>query len=207
MPDGTIKEPDGHLARFARANQFWHTDSSFRAVPAKASLLSVRILPHEGGDTEFASTRAAYDQLSAEEQSQLDQKIAVHSITHSRRTLGDNAVSEEQKQALPPVQQALVRTNPVNGRKSLLIGAHVCSIDGMSDDEAQALNDRLVDSAIAAGTYRHHWKPGDMVMWDNRAVLHRGHAYDEVNEVRTLIRTTVAGAGPTVVDGRVVSGG
>ena len=206
LPDGSFKEPGGHLALFGRANQFWHTDSSFKATPAMASLLSARVIP-SGGDTEFASTRAAYEALSVAEQARLDPLIAIHSIAYSREQLSPDAVSEEQKRALPPVPQALVRTNPVTGRKSLLIGAHLAAIDGMADDEAQALNRELVALATRPeNTYRHSWRVGDIVMWDNRAVLHRGHPYDEVNHIRLLIRTTIAGAGPTVIDGEIVEG-
>lgn len=207
LPDGSIKQAGSQLALFGRANQFWHTDSSFREVPAMASLLSARTLPAVGGDTEFASTRAAYEALSGDEQAALADLIAIHSIVHSREKLSPTAVSEEQRQALPPVPQALVRTNPVTGRKSLLIGSHVSGIVGMPDGEAEALNQKLVAIATRPEfTFRHSWRDGDMIMWDNRAVLHRGHVYDDVNDVRLLMRTTLAGRGPTVIDGAVVEG-
>lgn len=206
LPDGTLKEPGGHLSLFGRANSFWHTDSSFRECPSKASLLSARIIPDEGGDTEFASTRAAFESLPAAEQARLSDLVAVHSLAFSRRKLSPDAISPEQEKALPPVQQALVRTNPVTGRKSLLIGAHVQDIVGMAHDEAQALLAELLARATQpAFTYRHRWTVGDIVMWDNRAVLHRGHAYDEVNSRRLLIRTTLAGDGPTAAEGQVLA--
>lgn len=207
LPDGSIKDPDSQLALFTRANLFWHTDSSFKAVPAKASLLSARIIPRTGGDTEFASTRAAYEALPEARRARLDGLIAIHSITKSREKLSLHAVTAEQKQAMPPVPQALVRRNPVTGRKSLLIGSHVAAIVGMEEDEAMDLNEELVALATRPEfTYRHRWRVDDIVMWDNRAVLHRGHPYDEVSERRLMIRTTVAGSGPTVVDGRIVEG-
>ena len=207
MPDGSRKPADGALALFARANLFWHTDSSFKPVPAMASLLSARILPKAGGDTEFASTRAAYEALPPERQRRLDRLIAVHWIVTSRLKVSPAAVTEEQRQALPPVRQALVRTNPVTGRKSLLIGSHVTHIEGMADAEALALNEELVELASRPGhTYRHTWRADDLVIWDNRAVLHRGHPYDEAGDDRLLVRTTVAGRGPTVADGRIVEG-
>lgn len=206
LPDGTLKEPGGHLSLFGRANSFWHTDSSFRVVPAKASLLSARIIPDEGGDTEFASTRAAFESLDADEQARLDGLVAVHSLAYSRRQLSPDAISPEQEKALPPVEQALVRTNPVTGRKSLLIGAHVRDIVGMPHEEAQSLLSALLERATRPEfTYRHCWSVGDIVMWDNRAVLHRGHSYDEVGSRRLLIRTTLAGDGPTAADGRVLA--
>lgn len=206
LPDGTLKEPGGHLSLFGRANAFWHTDSSFRAVPSKASLLSARIIPDEGGDTEFASTRAAYEALDAVEQARLADMVAVHSLAFSRRKLSPDAITPEQEKAMPPVEQALVRTNPVTGRKSLLIGAHVRDIVGMPHDEAQALLAELLEQATRPEfTYRHRWTVGDIVMWDNRSVLHRGHAYDEVGSRRLLVRTTLAGAGRTASEGRVLA--
>lgn len=207
LPDGTKKDPNGQLALFTRANLFWHTDSSFKAVPARASMLAARILPRAGGDTEFASTRAAWEALDAATQARLEGLIAIHSIAKSRERLSANAVTAAQKRAMPPVPQALVRTNPATGRKSLLIGSHVAAIVGMDEAEALALNDELVALATRPEhTYRHTWRPDDIVLWDNRAVLHRGHPYDEIDDERLLIRTTLAGAGPTVVDGRIVPG-
>jgi alpha-ketoglutarate-dependent 2,4-dichlorophenoxyacetate dioxygenase len=203
--DGSIKEPGGQASLFARANQLWHTDSSFREVPAMASLLSTRILPPDNPDTEFVSTRTAFEALGAEVQAELADLIVIHSIVHSREKLSPDAVNAEQRQALPPAPQALVRTNPVTGRKSLLIGSHVAGIVGMADEEAQALNEKLVAIATQPELiYRHRWSDGDLIMWDNRAVLHRSHPFDDANEIRLLMRTTLAGLGPTVVDGQIV---
>jgi len=205
MPDGSRKDPEGQLALFTRANLYWHTDSSFKPVPAMASLLSARILPKAGGDTEFASTRAAFEALPPETQARLERMIAVHWIVTSRLKVSPEAVTDAQRRDMPPVQQALVRSNPVTGRKSLLIGSHVTRIEGMDDDAALALNEELVQLAtLPQHVYRHEWRANDIVMWDNRAVLHRGHPYDEAGDDRLLIRTTVAGGGPTVVDGRIV---
>ena len=205
LPDGTLKEPGGRLSLFGRANGFWHTDSSFRSCPAKASMLSARLIPEQGGDTEFASTRAAFEALDPARQADLVEMVAVHSLAFSRRKLSPDAISPEQEAALPPVEQALVRTNPVTGRKSLLIGAHVEDILGMVHEEAQALLAELLELATQPRfCYRHRWTVGDIVMWDNRAVLHRGHDYDEVNSKRLLIRTTLAGDGPTAADGQLL---
>ncbi len=207
MPDGTLKDPDSQLALFTRANIFWHTDSSFKPKPAKASLLSARRIPTEGGDTEFASTRAAYESLPSATQERLDGLIVVHDIAHSRAMLTPKALSTEQRAAMPPVEQALLRVNPSNDRKSLLIGSHAARIKGWNDGESKALLEELMAATVKPEhTYRHRWTVGDIVMWDNRAVLHRGHEYDEINDRRLMIRTTLAGAGPTVVDGIVQIG-
>ncbi len=205
MPDGSLKAPTSHLALFARANLFWHTDSSFKATPAKASLLFARIIPEAGGDTEFASTRAAYEALPAERRARLDHMIAMHSIAHSRDKIDPAATTAEQRKALPPVPQALVRENPATGRRSLLIGAHVTDVVGLEISESDALLAELAALATCPGhTWRHSWRAGDMIMWDNRAVLHRGHPYDEVGSRRLLTRTTLAGAGPTVEAGAII---
>lgn len=205
LPDGSLKDPDSQLALFTRANMFWHADSTFKATPAKASLLSARIVPPEGGDTEFASTRAAWQALPERTRAEIENLVAVHDLAYSREKLAPGAISDEQRAALPPVQQALVRTNPVNGRKALLLGAHVSGIVGMNDMLGRALHDTLMEFATQPeATWRHSWRADDIVMWDNRCVLHRGHLYDERNHRRLMIRTTVAGAGPTAADGQVL---
>ena len=206
MADGSLKEPGGRLALFGKANQFWHADSTFRAAPSKGSILSARQIALQGGDTEYASTRAAYDSLSEAMKQRLDGLVAIHSIATSRKKIDPRAVSAEQEAALPPVPQALVRRNPVTGRKALVLGSHIGAIAGMADAEAQALIDELTAIATKSEfTYRHVWRNDDLVMWDNRAVLHRGHPYDEARERRLLVRTTLAGDAPTAVDGRVVA--
>ena len=207
LPDGTMKDPNGQKALFTRANNFWHTDSSFNSVPARVSMLSAREIATSGGDTEFASTRAAYEALSEEMRVKLAGQIAYHDITHSRLKLSPDAVTAEQRRKMPPVPQAMVRVNPTTGRKSLLIGSHISRIEGMADDEAEALNAELVALAtLPENTYRHKWSTGDIIIWDNRAALHRGLPYDEVNDRRLMIRTTLAGAAPTVIDGRIQPG-
>ena len=205
LADGSLKEPGSHLALFGTANLLWHSDSTFKAAPAKGSILSARQIVKQGGDTEFASGRAAYESLSADMKQRIDGLVAIHSIATSRRKVDPNAVSAAQETALPPVPQALVRRNPANGRKALVLGSHIGAIVGMADDEAMALIDELTGIATQkAFTYRHVWRPDDVVMWDNRAVLHRGRPYDEANERRLMVRTTLAGDGPTAVDGRIV---
>ncbi len=202
MPDGTLKDPNGHQALFTRANIFWHTDSSFKPVPAKASLLSARRIPKAGGDTEFASTRAAYESLPLELRAKLQGLIVIHDIAHSRAMLTPEALSPAQREAMPPVEQSLLRVNPINGRKSLLIGSHAARIKGWDETASEDLLAELMTvTTKPEHTYRHHWTVDDIIMWDNRAALHRGHEYDEINDRRLMIRTTLAGLGPTVVDG------
>lgn len=206
LPDGTLKDPDSQQALFTRANFLWHTDSSFKATPAKYSMLSARELPRAGGgDTEFVSTAAAYDALSPDEQALADRLIAIHSIAWSREKFAPGASSEEQRRRLPPVPQALVRTNPMTGRKSLHIASHVMGFEGMSDAEGQALHDAWLERATAPDRiYRHRWSPHDAIIWDNRATMHRATPYDETGDRRIMIRTTISDFGPTVRDGAIV---
>jgi alpha-ketoglutarate-dependent 2,4-dichlorophenoxyacetate dioxygenase len=205
LPDGTPKDPFGQRALFTRANLFWHSDSTFKEVPAKASLLSARVLPKAGGDTEFASTRLGYESLDETTRASLGSLVALHDIARSRRLLSPNAVTAAQTEAMPPVEQALVRTSPVTGRKSLLLASHIIGVVGMERAPAMQLISELTEHCTQPGfRYRHVWQPNDLVMWDNRSVLHRGHLYDELDDDRLLIRTTVAGAGPTAADGRLL---
>ena len=183
---------------FNAGNQMWHSDSSFKRVPAHASLLSAREVPAEGGETEFASTRVAYARLDPNLALRLDGRVAIHSFAYSRGLVGDGLLPPEHAAQVPPVPQALVRANPVNGRKALLIGSHACEIVGMPTPEARQLLRELLLAATAPDrVYTHRWKSGDLVMWDNRAVLHRGRPWDESRYRRVMHRTTVAGIGPT----------
>lgn len=206
LPDGSIKDPDSQLALFTRANFLWHTDSSFKATPAKFSLLSARILPTlGGGQTEFASTAVAYDEMDADLRKRVDDMIAIHSIAWSREKFAEGASSDEQRRRLPPVPQAFVRRNPVTGRKSLFLASHVMGIEGMPDEAGRALHDELMELATKPeNVYVHNWTEGDAIMWDNRATLHRATPYDEVGDRRLMVRTTISDFGPTVVDGAIV---
>jgi alpha-ketoglutarate-dependent 2,4-dichlorophenoxyacetate dioxygenase len=207
LADGTLKDPKSQLALFTRANFLWHTDSSFKAHPAKFSMLSARELPQAGGgDTEFASTAAAYDMLPDETKARVEGLIAIHSIAWSREKFQKGASSEEQRKRLPPVPQALVRRNPATGRKSLHLASHVMGIEGMSDLEGRALHDDLLALAThPSKVYRHQWSPHDAVIWDNRAAVHRATPYDETGDRRLMIRTTISDFGPTVRDGAIVA--
>jgi alpha-ketoglutarate-dependent 2,4-dichlorophenoxyacetate dioxygenase len=184
---------------YQSGNQLWHTDSSFKPVPAMASLLSGREVPPAGGETEFASMRHAYATLPEATRATLDGRVVVHSILYSRSTIARDLFDPAQEKELPPVRQALVRTNPRNGRKSLFIGSHAWYIEGMPYDESRALLDEL----LAHGTrpewvLQHRWRQWDLVMWDNRCVLHRGRPWDAARHRRVMRRTTIAGEGPTV---------
>ena len=183
---------------YQSGNQLWHTDSSFKPVPAHSSALSGREVPPVGGETEFASTRHAYAELPADAQARLEGKVAVHSIIYSRSLIAKDLFDPAQAAALPAVRHALVRVNPVNRRKNIYIGSHAWFIEGMALAEGRRLLDDLLALTTAPDrVYRHTWKQWDLVMWDNRCVLHRGRPWDSARYPRIMRRTTVAGDGPT----------
>lgn len=186
---------------FNAGNQMWHTDSSFKRVPAHASLLSGREVPPEGGETEFASMRVAYERLPDALKQRLEGKVGVHSFEYSRGLVGEGLLPPEDAAQVPPVPQALVRINPANGRKAFFVASHACEILGMPTDEARKLiRDLLTRATAPEMVYTHRWQPGDLVMWDNRCVLHRGRPWNESRYRRVMHRTTVAGEGPTAAD-------
>lgn len=176
-------------------NEEWHTDSSFKTIGALASLLSGRVVPPEGGNTEFASGRAAYAALSEERKQALEGLQAVHRVTKPD-DMDEDAYSEEQKRRLTVIHP-VVRTNPVNGRKNLYAGAHAQEIVGWSRAEGRALLDELtVFCAQPQFVYSHPWRQHDLVIWDNRCALHRATTFDKTKYRRKLHRTTVAGTVP-----------
>ena len=182
-------------------NQMWHTDSSFKKVPAHASLLSGREIPPEGGETQFASMRAGYARLPEDTQRFLEGKVAIHSFVYSRGLVDDALMPPDHAAQVPPVRQALVRVNPVNRRPAFYVGSHACEIVGMPTAEARALLRELREAATRPEVvYTHRWQVGDLVMWDNRCMLHRGRPWDESRHRRVMHRTTVAGVGPTAPD-------
>ena len=186
---------------FNAGNQMWHSDSSFKRVPAMASLLSAREVPSEGGETQFASMRVGYERLPEVMKRQIAGKIAIHSFVYSRGLIGDDLLPPDHAAQVPPVPQALVRANPSNGKKAFYVGSHACEILGMPTDEARSLlRDLLAVATDPDLVYTHRWRVGDLVMWDNRAVLHRGRPWDESRYRRKMHRTTVAGDGPTAPD-------
>ena len=186
---------------FNAGNQMWHSDSSFKRVPALASLLSAHEVPPAGGETEFASTRVAYARLPAATQRLIEGQVAIHSFAYSRGLVSDGLLPPEHAAQVPPVPQALVRVNPRHGRRAFFVGSHACEIVGMPTAAARALLRELLDLATQPeAVYTHRWRPGDLVLWDNRCVLHGGRPWDESAYRRVMHRTTVAGDGPTAPD-------
>ncbi len=204
-PDGEIMAENEERLQFQRGNQLWHTDSSFKEVPARYSILSARTVPDEGGETEWADLRAAWDALPQAKKDEFDGLIAEHSLLFSRALYGFTDFNEEERAQWPTVQQALVRTHPLSGRKCLYIGSHAGKIVGWEEDKGRTLlSDLLTFATRPEFTYTHSWTVGDVVMWDNRCTLHRGHPWPDRNKVRVMRRTTVGGSGPTVVNGHPV---
>jgi len=177
----------------------WHSDRSFKPVPAYASILSARIIPPTGGETEFADLRGAWNALPADMQQRADGLVVEHDIIKSRQKGGDQNTDEDEQKRLPTVHQALVRPHPKNGRKALYIGAHAAQIVGWSAAKSNAFLQELSDHATQSKfVYRHTWRAHDLVMWDNTRVVHRRRPWNSTTQPRVLIRTTVAGDGPTV---------
>jgi alpha-ketoglutarate-dependent 2,4-dichlorophenoxyacetate dioxygenase len=188
---------DDRRRLFNLGNQLWHSDSSFRAVPAKYSILSGRTVVDKGGNTEFADMRAAYDALSDEMKATVEPLVCEHSLMHSRGLLGFPEFTEEERAMFRPVRQSLVRTHPKTGRKSLYLAAHAGAIIGWPVPEARAfLRDLNEEATRPENVYVHQWRQFDLVMWDNRQTMHRVRRFDETR-VRDMRRTTVAGDTPT----------
>ena len=179
---------------YQRANMLWHTDSSFKTVPSLCSLLSGRIVPPEGGDTEFASTRCAYPSLPEDLRRKVEGAVAVHSFAWSRDQVQPGFFTDTERAEYPPVRHPMVRVNPVNGRKALFLGAHASHIEGMPLEEGRALLAAILEHVTQPEfRYRHRWREGDLVIWDNRCVLHRATPFDAGRHRRLMQRTTVAG--------------
>jgi len=196
--DGRPLARDSRQRLFNLGNMLWHSDSSFRAIPAKYSLLSARVVNPKGGNTEFADMRAAYDALDDDMKRQIEDLVCEHSLMYSRGSLGFVDYTEEEKRMFKPVRQRLVRTHPVTGRRSLYLSSHAGAIVGMPVPEARMLLRDLTEHATHERfVYVHRWRVHDLVMWDNRQVMHRVRRYDE-SQPRDMRRTTVAGEAPTV---------
>jgi alpha-ketoglutarate-dependent 2,4-dichlorophenoxyacetate dioxygenase len=180
------------------ANQLWHTDSSFRRVSGKISLLSAREIPPSGGETEFADLRAAYDALDQTTKERIEGLVAEHSIFHSRSLVGYADFSNEERAALPPVSQPMVRSHPGSGRRTLYLASHASHIIGWPVEQGRALLAELTACATQPRfVYQHHWRLGDLVVWDNRCTLHRARPYDDLNDRRDMRRTTVEDSAST----------
>ena len=191
-PDGKVVSPDHRLAMRNKANQLWHTDSSFKRVPALTSVLSARIIPARGGETEFVSTRLAFERLDPALRKKLENSFAWHDYAHSRGQIAADLASPEERAALPPQCWRMVWKNPVNGRSALYLASHAYAVEGMEATAGKKLIDELMAAATAPGTsYVHEWKSGDVVMWDNRATMHRGRPWP-AHEARFMVRTTIS---------------
>jgi alpha-ketoglutarate-dependent 2,4-dichlorophenoxyacetate dioxygenase len=191
---GLVIPPEDRRMIYQQANMLWHSDSSFKAVPSLCSLLSGRIVPPEGGATEFASARAAYPSLPADLRRRVERAVVVHDFGWSRDQIRPGFFTAEERAVYPPVRHPLVRTNPVNGRRSLFLGAHASHVEGLSLEEGRALLRTLLEHVTRPEfCYRHEWEEGDLVVWDNRCVLHRATPYDTTRHHRLMQRTTVSG--------------
>ena len=194
--EGRVLARDDRRNLFNLGNQLWHTDSSFKRIPAKCALLSARELPSSGpmggGETEFADLRAAWDALPEARRRELDGLVVEHSIFRSRSQIGFADFNDEIFKQLPPVPQALVRHHPASGRASLYLASHASHIIGWPVEKGRALLEELVAFATQPQfVYRHCWTVGDLVIWDNRCTMHRGRPYDDTQR-RVLHRTTVS---------------
>ena len=180
-------------------NSLWHTDSSYKPAPAKASLLVADEVPPDGGETEFACMRAAYETLTREERDEIDSLVAEHDLAYSRSTIDPGMMSTAFRNEVPPQRQAMVRVIPETGCKTLYVGAHAARVVGWPEERGRTLIDKLNAVATAPEfVYRHEWAVNDLVMWDNRCCLHRGRPWDGSRFRRVMRRTTIAGAAPTV---------
>jgi alpha-ketoglutarate-dependent 2,4-dichlorophenoxyacetate dioxygenase len=191
---GEVIPPDDRRMIYQLANMLWHSDSSFKAVSSLCSLLSARIVPPEGGATEFASTRAAYPSLPETLKQRVEHAVAVHDFAWSRDQVRPGFFTAAERAVYPPVRHPIKRTNPVNGRPSLFLGAHASHVEGSPIEEGRTLLRTLLDHVTRPEfVYRHEWREGDLVVWDNRCVLHRATPYDTTNHKRLMQRTTVSG--------------
>jgi alpha-ketoglutarate-dependent 2,4-dichlorophenoxyacetate dioxygenase len=189
--DTLIAETD-RQALANRANQLWHTDSSFKATPALASVLSARTIPEDGGETEFVSTRLAWDRLSDGQREELRDLVVVHSYATSRDQIDPALMTSVERAALPPVRWRLAWRNPANARDALYIASHAGAIEGMDDAPSRALLARLIEEATqSAHVYSHRWRAGDVILWDNRATMHRGRPWPGT-QARLMVRTTIS---------------
>jgi len=196
--DGKVLARDDRRRLFGLGNQLWHSDSSFKATPSKYSLLSARVIPGKGGNTEFADMRAAWDALDAETQAECRPLVTEHSQLFSRGIIGFTEFTDEERIKWAPVPQRLVRRHEGSGRLSLYLSSHAGAIQGWPVPEARAFLRDLTEHATQRQfVYSHAWNQYDLVMWDNRCTMHRARPYD-YTQVRDLHRTTVADSAPTL---------
>jgi alpha-ketoglutarate-dependent 2,4-dichlorophenoxyacetate dioxygenase len=191
--DNTVLARDNRRRLYGLGNMLWHSDSSFKPIPATYSLLSGRIVVDRGGETEFADMRAAHDGLDDETKAEVADLVCEHSLIYSRAAIGFDDLTDADRATMRPVRQALVRTHPLSGRRSLYLASHIGAIIGWPVPEARAFVRDLTEHATQRKfVYAHKWRPFDLVMWDNRVTMHRARRYD-ATKPRDMRRTTVAG--------------
>ena len=197
--NGEIIPADDPRVLYLVGNSLWHSDGSFKPVPLRASLLAAKVVPPEGGATEFASLSAAYEALPEEKQATLEGLVAVHSLAYSREKIAPNLVTDEWKKEIPPTPQVIVRTIPETGKKALYVGSYTTHIVDWPLEEGKTLLKELYDWCTQPQfVYRHEWRAGDLLIYDNRLCLHRARPWEMNRYKRVLHRTTIAGDGPTV---------
>ena len=200
--DNRPRAPGDRRRMNALGNRLWHTDASFRRVPGALSMLYAHVVPAPSprgkGETEFADMRAAYDALPAATKDMIEPLVAEHSIFHSRAQVGFTDFTDEERAAMPPVPQRLVRRHPGSGRKTLYLASHASHILGMPVPDGMLLIRDLIEHATTRDfVYRHEWRVGDLVIWDNRCTMHRGRAFDET-QPRDLRRVTTQDTASTL---------
>lgn len=197
--DGSILAADDRRRMFNLGNQLWHTDSSFKATPAKYSMLHARTIPPDGGETEFADMRAAWDALPEATKVSIEPLVCDHSLVYSRAALGFDAFTEEERRLFAPVPQRLVRRHMGSGRRGLFLASHIGNIHGWPRPEALMLIRELTEHATQREfVYRHVWREHDLVIWDNRCTLHRGRPYADKRYKRDMRRLTLQDCAPTL---------
>jgi alpha-ketoglutarate-dependent 2,4-dichlorophenoxyacetate dioxygenase len=205
---GTVGNIDEHgnkvsarQIKSSTGNEMWHSDSSFREIPAMYSLSTAYEVPDEAGETAFASARSAYQRLDAATRELIEGRVAIHDYIYSRTQVSEDAVNQGQRAYMHPVRQRLVRQNPVTGERNVYVGSHVKEIEGMPDAEAKHLIKRLIAEVTRPDSvYRHRWQVGDFVIWDNRCLLHCGCGYDAEKYRRRMHQTRVRGRAPSIAE-------
>ena len=196
---GEILAADDRRRMFNLGNRLWHSDSSFKATPAKYSMLQAKSIPPEGGETEFADMRAAWDALPAKTQDLVRDLVCDHSLIYSRALLGFGEFNAQERRQFAPVPQRLVRRHAGSGRLSLYLSAHIGTIHGWPRPEAMALIRDLAEHATQRDfVYQHRWRVLDLVVWDNRCTMHRGRAYEDKRYPRDMRRATISDSAPTL---------
>jgi alpha-ketoglutarate-dependent 2,4-dichlorophenoxyacetate dioxygenase len=197
QPDGTVQGNDHQHTKFLTGNNMWHTDSSFRKVPSLVSIMYAYEVPEQGGHTQYVSSRAAYRRLADETKETIEPLEVIHDYVFSRSKVAE--VDPAHAASLPPINQRLVRRNPGNGEKNYYVGSHARTIAGWDDGESRVLLDDLLGRATGEEhIHTQVWEPGQLVIWDNRCMLHRGTGYDADKYRRFMRQTRVAGVGPTL---------